>query len=71
MFSEHINMIYYMNLSCCQAVRYLAECPANREKMKDELGMMLSLQNVMQKSVAYSMYSLQQFLYCGLPSKYH
>ena len=34
-----------------KAVRYLAECRANREKMKDELGMMLSLQNVMQKYV--------------------
>lgn len=34
-----------------QAVRYLAECRANREKMKGELGMMLSLQNVMQKQV--------------------
>lgn len=32
-----------------QAVRYLAECRANREKLKGELGMMLSLQNVMQK----------------------
>lgn len=34
-----------------QAVRYLAECRANREKMKSELGMMLSLQNVIQKQV--------------------
>lgn len=32
-----------------QALRYLAECRANREKMKSELGMMLSLQNVIQK----------------------
>lgn len=32
-----------------QAVRYLAECRANREKLRAELGMMLSLQNVMQK----------------------
>uniref|UniRef100_A0A3B5LXB4 Armadillo repeat-containing protein 1 n=1 Tax=Xiphophorus couchianus TaxID=32473 RepID=A0A3B5LXB4_9TELE len=32
------------------AVRYLAECRANREKLKAELGMMLSLQNVVQKS---------------------
>lgn len=39
-------------LSWLQAVRYLAECRANREKMKDELGMMLSLQNVMQKQVS-------------------
>jgi armadillo repeat-containing protein 1 len=37
-----------------KAVRYLAECRANREKMKDELGMMLSLQNVMQKYVSVS-----------------
>ncbi|XP_026698552.1 armadillo repeat-containing protein 1 isoform X1 [Athene cunicularia] len=33
-----------------QALRYLAECRANREKMKSELGMMLSLQNVIQKT---------------------
>ncbi|XP_034470224.1 armadillo repeat-containing protein 1-like [Hippoglossus hippoglossus] len=32
------------------AIRYLAECRANREKLKGELGMMLSLQNVVQKS---------------------
>ncbi|XP_016521876.1 armadillo repeat-containing protein 1-like isoform X1 [Poecilia formosa] len=32
------------------AVRYLAECRANREKLKTELGMMLSLQNIVQKS---------------------
>ncbi|XP_057592126.1 armadillo repeat-containing protein 1 isoform X1 [Hippopotamus amphibius kiboko] len=32
------------------ALRYLAECRANREKMKGELGMMLSLQNVIQKT---------------------
>lgn len=32
-----------------QALRYLAECRANREKMKSELGMMLSLQTVIQK----------------------
>lgn len=36
---------------CLQAVRYLAECRANREKMKSELGMMLSLQTVIQKQV--------------------
>uniref|UniRef100_A0A3P9PXU1 Armadillo repeat-containing protein 1 n=1 Tax=Poecilia reticulata TaxID=8081 RepID=A0A3P9PXU1_POERE len=29
------------------AVRYLAECRANREKLKAELGMMLSLQNIL------------------------
>lgn len=34
-----------------QAVRYLAECRANREKMKGRLGMMLSLQNIIQKQV--------------------
>ena len=32
------------------AFRYLAECRANREKIKGELGKMLSLQNVIQKS---------------------
>lgn len=32
------------------AIRYLAECRGNREKLKGELGMMLSLQNVVQKS---------------------
>ena len=32
------------------ALQYLAECHANREKMKGELGKMLSLQNVIQKS---------------------
>ncbi|TDH06379.1 hypothetical protein EPR50_G00132740 [Perca flavescens] len=36
--------------SALLAIRYLAECRANREKLKGELGMMLSLQNVMQKS---------------------
>ncbi|KAG5207429.1 hypothetical protein JEQ12_017193, partial [Ovis aries] len=30
------------------ALQYLAECHANREKMKGELGKMLSLQNVIQ-----------------------
>ncbi|XP_064363537.1 armadillo repeat-containing protein 1 isoform X3 [Dromaius novaehollandiae] len=34
--------------SALLALRYLAECRANREKMKSELGMMLSLQNVIQ-----------------------
>uniref|UniRef100_A0A672SZW1 Armadillo repeat-containing protein 1 n=1 Tax=Sinocyclocheilus grahami TaxID=75366 RepID=A0A672SZW1_SINGR len=38
--------------SALLAVRYLAECRSNREKMKDELGMMLSLQNVMQKGTS-------------------
>ncbi|XP_068582320.1 armadillo repeat-containing protein 1-like isoform X1 [Cebidichthys violaceus] len=36
--------------SALLAVRYLAECRANQEKLKAELGMLLSLQNVMQKS---------------------
>lgn len=36
--------------SALLAIRHLAECRANREKLKGELGMMLSLQNVMQKS---------------------
>lgn len=36
--------------SALLALRYLAECRANREKMEGELGMMLSLQNVIQKT---------------------
>uniref|UniRef100_A0A674GB26 Armadillo repeat-containing protein 1 n=1 Tax=Taeniopygia guttata TaxID=59729 RepID=A0A674GB26_TAEGU len=36
--------------SALLALRYLAECRVNREKMKSELGMMLSLQNVIQKT---------------------
>uniref|UniRef100_A0A8C5K6Q1 Armadillo repeat-containing protein 1 n=1 Tax=Jaculus jaculus TaxID=51337 RepID=A0A8C5K6Q1_JACJA len=36
--------------SALLALRYLAECRANRDKMKGELGMMLSLQNVIQKT---------------------
>lgn len=36
--------------SALQALRYLSECKANREKLKAELGMMLSLQTVVQKS---------------------
>ncbi|XP_048083814.1 armadillo repeat-containing protein 1-like isoform X1 [Alosa alosa] len=32
-----------------QALRFLAECRSNREKMRTELGMMLSLQNVTHK----------------------
>ncbi|XP_062336488.1 armadillo repeat-containing protein 1-like [Osmerus eperlanus] len=48
LFLDHPNpQVVY---SALLAVRYLAECRANREKMKDELGMMLSLQNVMQKT---------------------
>lgn len=38
-----------VNWPFLQALRYLAECRANREKMKSELGMMLSLQTVVQK----------------------
>ncbi|XP_029935202.1 armadillo repeat-containing protein 1 [Myripristis murdjan] len=50
LFLDHSNpQIVY---SALLAVRYLAECRANREKMKGELGMMLSLQNVMQKSTS-------------------
>ncbi|XP_066576508.1 armadillo repeat-containing protein 1 [Amia ocellicauda] len=48
LFLDHPNpQVVY---SALLAVRYLAECRANREKMKSELGMMLSLQNVMQKT---------------------
>ncbi|XP_054482311.1 armadillo repeat-containing protein 1-like isoform X2 [Anoplopoma fimbria] len=36
--------------SALLAIRYLAECRPNQEKLKGGLGMMLSLQNVMQKS---------------------
>lgn len=32
-----------------KAFRYLAECRVNKEKLKGELGMMLSLQDVIQK----------------------
>ncbi|XP_062377514.1 armadillo repeat-containing protein 1 [Sardina pilchardus] len=47
LFMDHPNpQVVY---SALLAVRYLAECRANREKMKAGLGMMLSLQNVMQK----------------------
>ncbi|KAG5850233.1 hypothetical protein ANANG_G00080070 [Anguilla anguilla] len=47
LFLDHPNpQVVY---SALLALRYLAECRANREKMKGELGMMLSLQNVMQK----------------------
>lgn len=50
LFLDHTNpQVVY---SALLAVRYLAECRANREKMKDELGMMLSLQNVMQKGTS-------------------
>ncbi|KAI4806733.1 hypothetical protein KUCAC02_017544 [Chaenocephalus aceratus] len=51
LFLDHPNpQVVY---SALLAVRYLAECRANREKMKGELGMMLSLQNVMQKQVPF------------------
>ncbi|MGH0150811.1 UNVERIFIED_CONTAM: hypothetical protein FKN15_019059 [Acipenser sinensis] len=36
--------------SALLAVRYLAECRANRERMRGELGMMQSLENVMKKT---------------------
>lgn len=50
LFLDHPNpQVVY---SALLGVRYLAECRANREKMKGELGMMLSLQNVMQKSTS-------------------
>ncbi|XP_062386808.1 armadillo repeat-containing protein 1-like [Sardina pilchardus] len=35
-----------------QALRFLAECRSNREKMRTELGMMLSLQNVTHKGAS-------------------
>ncbi|XP_028659408.1 armadillo repeat-containing protein 1 [Erpetoichthys calabaricus] len=48
LFLDHSNpQVVY---SALLAVRYLAECRANRDKMRGELGMMLSLQNVIQKT---------------------
>ncbi|KAF3698519.1 Armadillo repeat-containing protein 1 [Channa argus] len=48
LFLDHPNpQVVY---SALLAIRYLTECRANREKLKGELGMMLSLQNVVQKS---------------------
>lgn len=48
LFLDHANpQVVY---SALLAIRYLAECRANQEKLKGELGMMLSLQNVVQKS---------------------
>uniref|UniRef100_A0A3P9MEF1 Armadillo repeat-containing protein 1 n=1 Tax=Oryzias latipes TaxID=8090 RepID=A0A3P9MEF1_ORYLA len=48
LFLDHPNpQVVY---SALLAIRYLAECRANREKLRGELGMMLSLQNIMQKS---------------------
>lgn len=41
--------VFIMTDSRLKAIRYLAECRVNKEKLKGELGMMLSLQNVMQK----------------------
>ncbi|MED6265277.1 Armadillo repeat-containing protein 1 [Ilyodon furcidens] len=47
LFMDHPNpQVVY---SALLAIRYLAECRPNREKLKGELGMMLSLQNVVQK----------------------
>lgn len=46
----HHSVVRLTVIGCCpQAIRYLAECRANREKLKGELGMMLSLQNIVQK----------------------
>ncbi|KAG7273408.1 hypothetical protein CRUP_037470 [Coryphaenoides rupestris] len=39
-------LILFLDHANPQALRYLAECRTNREKMGAELGMMLSLQNV-------------------------
>ncbi|XP_075993295.1 armadillo repeat-containing protein 1-like isoform X2 [Genypterus blacodes] len=48
LFLDHPNpQVVY---SALLAIRYLAECRPNREKLRGELGMMLSLQNVMQKA---------------------
>lgn len=48
LFLDHANpQVVY---SALLAIRYLAECRPNREKLKAELGMMVSLQNVVQKS---------------------
>ncbi|XP_076869525.1 armadillo repeat-containing protein 1 [Brachyhypopomus gauderio] len=50
LFLDHHNpQVVY---SALLAVRYLAECRANREKLKGVLGMMLSLQTVMQKATS-------------------
>uniref|UniRef100_A0A2I3TBN9 Armadillo repeat-containing protein 1 n=2 Tax=Pan TaxID=9596 RepID=A0A2I3TBN9_PANTR len=47
LFMDHPNPPVHLALL---ALRYLGEHRANREKMKGELGMMLSLQNVIQKT---------------------
>ncbi|XP_043395504.1 armadillo repeat-containing protein 1 isoform X2 [Chelonia mydas] len=53
--------------SALLALRYLAECRANREKMKSELGMMLSLQTVIQRSMKVNGETLQRKLSTWLP----
>ncbi|XP_026881732.2 armadillo repeat-containing protein 1-like [Electrophorus electricus] len=48
LFLDHSNpQVVY---SALQALRYLAECRASREKMREEFGMLLSLQNVSEKT---------------------
>ncbi|GAB1287400.1 Armadillo repeat-containing protein 1 [Apodemus speciosus] len=55
--------------SALLALRYLAECRANRDKMKGELGMMLSLQNVIQKR---SFSNIENYLYrSSLPLQFN
>lgn len=44
-----------------QAIRYLSECRANREKLKSVLGMMLSLQNIVQRWVCHTSF-IETFL---------
>ncbi|KAG9278244.1 armadillo repeat-containing protein 1 [Astyanax mexicanus] len=48
LFLDHSNpeVVY----SALQALRYLSECRANREKMSGEFGMLLSLQNIVEKT---------------------
>ncbi|KAF3857625.1 hypothetical protein F7725_010826 [Dissostichus mawsoni] len=47
LFLDHPNpQVVYCAL---QALRYLSECRWNQEKLQGELGMMLSLQSVIQK----------------------
>ncbi|XP_072525527.1 armadillo repeat-containing protein 1-like isoform X3 [Salminus brasiliensis] len=48
LFLDHSNpQVVY---SALQAMRFLAECRANREKMRGEFGMLLSLQNIVEKT---------------------
>uniref|UniRef100_A0A3P8WE22 Armadillo repeat-containing protein 1 n=1 Tax=Cynoglossus semilaevis TaxID=244447 RepID=A0A3P8WE22_CYNSE len=48
LFLDHSNpQVVYAALL---AIRYLAECRANREKLKEELGMMVSLQKVLDQA---------------------